>query len=105
MGKPDKLKDIVSGIIKKLTKKEEKKQALKEAWEKAAGKEAAEHTKPNPVRKGRLVINVSDSARLYELTLRRKDILDALNSSIGKGKLKEIRFRVGDITDNIEKKN
>lgn len=97
MGSNEKpLKNIVSGIIRKLEKKE-KEGALLAAWQKAVGKAAGAHTKPVSFKTGRLVVNVSDSSRLYNLTLKRKEIVEDLNRILKKKKIKEVRFRIGQI--------
>jgi len=67
------------------------------AWEGAAGEEASRHTKINFLKKGRLVVNVSDSAWLYRLTFEKEDILQRLNKA-QKRRVKEIQFRIGNTT-------
>jgi len=92
------LKDLVKGIISDLEKRDEKEELLKEAWEKSVGKNNAKHTKIAFLKGKRLVVNVSDSTRLYKLSLEKKSLINKLNESIkSKKKIKEIQFRIKNI--------
>ena len=92
------LKDVIKGLIERIEKKEGGKDVdFFEVWRKAAGRDAAEHTKPKNLRFGKLSVNVSDSSRLYELTLKKNEIIKRLNKLLKTKKIKEIRFRIGEI--------
>jgi len=90
------LKDIIKSVIQKLEKEDQGKSILG-VWEKVLDKKTQKHTKPVSFRRGRLVANVSDSSRLYELTLRKKEIIKAMNIKLEKKKIKEIRFKIGEL--------
>ena len=90
------LKNIVKDIFGKLDS-ENKGVELITIWEKTFEEDIVKHTKLVSFSKGRLVVNVSDSSRLYELTLRRYELIKKLNRSIKKGKVKEIRFKIGEM--------
>ena len=112
------LKDAIKDIIRKLEKGAKKDSELISIWGKVVGKDASSHTKPRSLKSGRLVVNVSDSSRLYELTLKRQELIEAINRQLrekktpvkrasaekprGRAKgqsrtIKEIRFRIGEI--------
>ena len=92
------LKDVLKGIISKLEKGQKgAHDELIASWEKVVGKDAFKHTKLVSLKGGRLVVNVSDSSRLYELTLKRREIIKAINRKRKKKKIKEIRFKIGEI--------
>jgi len=92
------LKDVIKGIIGNLEKKKESKDnKVIAAWKNVLEKDAWKHTKPVSIVAGRLIVNVSDSSRLYELTLKRRDILNNLNKEIGEKSIKEIRFKIGEV--------
>lgn len=67
------------------------------AWEDAAGVRAAKHSRPVALRKGELVVNVDGSSWLYELTTRKKEVLGRLAAKLENKKLKNIRFRIGEL--------
>ncbi len=96
MEKP--LKNILKGIVGKLEERESKgHRELISIWEKVTGKDALKHTKPKSLKSGRLVVNVSDSSRLYELTLKRQELIKAINKQLKRKTIKEIRFKIGEI--------
>ena len=66
-------------------------------WEKVVGKNVFKYTRPVTLKSGRLVVNVSDSSRLYELTLKRRELIKDINKHLKKKKIKEIRFKIGEI--------
>jgi len=98
-GKIDPLGAVLKRVLSSLKKKgryTEEDIAL--FWEKAAGSKAAGHTKPAAFKGGRLVVNVDGSSWLYELTLKKRDILKKFNDQLKGKKIKEIRFRIGETT-------
>ena len=89
------LKDIISGIKKKGLLTEEE---LAGVWKKAAGRKASPHTRPVSLKTSGLVVNVDGSSWLYELTLKRKEILEKLKKALGERNApKDIRFRIGSV--------
>ena len=87
------LKDIISGLGKKRLTEEE----IKKAWRSAVGKKASSHSRPTTLKKARLVVNVDRSPWLYELTLEKREILKKLEAKLKGKKIKEIRFRIGEV--------
>jgi len=93
-GKP--LKDVLQGVMKKLDSGELAAEIIN-AWEKIIDTKDKKHTKPVSFKQGRLVVIVSDSSRLYDLTVKKKEIINIINAHLRKGKIKEIRFKIGEI--------
>jgi len=92
------LKDVLKGLIDEIEKKEGGRDFdFVKAWNKTVGKDIAKHTKPRNLRVGILSVNVSDSSRLYKLTLEKNAIISKLNKKIKNRKVKDIRFRIGEI--------
>jgi len=89
----DLLKDVIKDLGKPSRLSEED---MMGAWKDAAGEAAARHTRPVSFRKSSLIVNVDGSSWLYELTLKKKDILQRLEGRLKGKKLKDIRFRIGD---------
>jgi len=80
------------GPKKRLTQEE-----IASVWQEAVGARAGKHTKPVSFKKTSLIINVDDSGWMYELTIKKKEILKKLEGKLKGKKLKEIRFRIGEI--------
>jgi len=107
MGEPDStlpIRDIINKVISGLTTDSSKKERLteeriEELWREAAGTAAGRGSRPVSLRKGKLLVNVGDSSLLYDMTLRKKQILEGLIQSPElKDRLKEIQFRIGEIS-------
>lgn len=92
------IEDIVKNVIKDLSGKGRvSEEEINAAWEAAAGKRAAKHTKPVSIKKSVLTVNIDSSGWLYELTVKRRDLLEKLDGKIKGKKLKNLRFRIGEI--------
>lgn len=91
------LGDILKKVVSILGKKKLTEEMLEEAWVKAAGDDAAKHTKCAGLRRAVLIVNVDVSSWLYELTTKKRDILEKMRGSLEGKKIKEIRLRIGDI--------
>lgn len=87
------LKNVVTGLGKKRLTQDE----IREVWKNTLGKRASSHTLPVALKRGSLVVNVDVSAWLYELTMKRREILKKLDSKIKGNKIKGIRFRIGEV--------
>jgi len=92
------IKGIVEGLLEDWKKKKIfKKDIIERAWKKAAGKKALKHTRVSSFRSGRLIIEVDESGWIYELTIKKKEILDSLNKKLAAEDIaiSEIQFRIG----------
>ena len=94
----ERIDSVVKSIIQKLDKQSNPtSDDIENIWKKVAGKKAFSHTKPASLRKKRLVINVDGSTWLYELTLRKDELLTGLKKRLGEDKIKELQFRIGEL--------
>jgi len=92
------IKGIVQGVLKGWKKdKVFKKDLIEKAWRKIAGKKAMKHTKIASLRSGRLIIEVDESAWIYQLSMKKHDLLKSMNEVLEKKDIpiKEIQFRIG----------
>lgn len=88
------LKNIISGVSGKAVATQENVRA---AWESAVGKKAAKHSRPRSLAGSRLIVNIDDSSWLYELTVRKKEILKKLGETLKSSRIKDITLRIGDL--------
>lgn len=65
------------------------------AWRMAAGDFIARHSVPDAISKGVLQVKVSQSSVMHALTMEKPALLRRLADSLGKGVIKDIRFRHG----------
>jgi len=64
-------------------------------WDGVVGKKVAEHARPFSIKKGILLVKVTDSIWLQELEFKTEGIKEKLNSQLQRKAVKKIRFRVG----------
>lgn len=88
------VKNVISEIGKKSRFTEEE---LVSAWKASVGRRASNHAQPAALKKSGLVINVDGSGWLYELTLKKKEILEKLGERLKGNGPKDIRFRIGEV--------
>ena len=92
------IENIVKDVIKNLSGKARvSEEEVSEAWKKAAGSAAATHTRPVSIKRAVLTVNVDGSGWLYELTIKKRELLKKLEGKIRGKELKGIRFRIGEI--------
>lgn len=64
-------------------------------WPEIIPQEAQEHTKPITIKNKTLIIAVSNSAWLYQLTLKKAEILKAVKNLFNSKDIEDIRFKIG----------
>jgi len=90
--------ELIGNVIEGLSGKERLgKEEIEDAWRISAGEAAARHAKPVSFKKASLVIDVANSSWLYELSIRKQELVKSLELQLKGKKIKEIRFRIGDI--------
>ncbi|MDD5422208.1 MAG: DUF721 domain-containing protein [Candidatus Omnitrophica bacterium] len=92
------IEDILKRVIKTLgPEKRLSEEDIIEIWKEAAGEAGASHSRPVSLRKSNMIVNVDGSSWLYELTTKKREILKKLEGRLKGKKLKDIRFRIGEI--------
>lgn len=107
MGKEDiSLGDVLKNIIKNLGSKERlKEEEIIDAWAEVVGESASKHTRPASLKAGVLAVTIDSSAWLYELTTGKKRIVQKLSEKLKGKKIKDVRFRMGEIKKEKGKSN
>jgi hypothetical protein len=101
---PEAVQDLVKKILEGwgLTRVA-KEQRVFGVWEEAVGEQLAQNTRPVAAYQGALTVLVRDSAWLHELQYMKAEIVKKLNRTLGKGVIRELRFRVGSWEDGEQK--
>ena len=98
--KAERIDSVIKSVIEKLNKTSNPTRDnvnIEKIWKEVAGEKAFVHSRPASLRKKKLVINVDGSSWLYELTLRKEELLAGLKRGLGKNKVKELQFRIGEL--------
>ena len=91
----DSIRDIIPQVIESLaSKKPHANSNIHEAW-KLAAREHAEHSTVKDFQKGMLRVNVDSSARMFQLSTFKGELLKILKKEIPE--LADIIFKVGKI--------
>lgn len=97
-------------LLEKFFRQHGQEQRFKElkvfdAWNEAVGEQISRNAQPVSVNQGRLVVSVRNSIWLQELGFSRQKLKNKLNRILGKGVIKDISFRIGQIADaeSVEK--
>lgn len=61
-------------------------------WEEIVGEQIAKVSAPTRIDKGALVVKVSNGPWRNELTLRKEEIISKINTTLGEGVVRDIRF-------------
>ena len=98
---PGHVKGILDGLLSKWEKQTVKRaNALFKAWVQVVPEKERIYTKPVSFKKGTLLVIVENSTMLYKLTLEKRIILKKINEAyVGRKKVADIRFRIGNIND------
>ncbi|MDD5004947.1 MAG: DUF721 domain-containing protein [Candidatus Omnitrophica bacterium] len=93
------IKSIINGVIENIKKQQRTQVDIENIWRRCVNKAAAKHTKAVFLKSGRLYINIESPAWLYELKLKKESITKKIQK-LSKNKIKEVRFKIGDIHGN-----
>ena len=63
-------------------------------WPRVVGEGISRAARPVSIRKGCLHVEVADSSWLYELELRKQDLIARINEHMEDSRIEEIRFRI-----------
>lgn len=94
----ERIDSIISSVIKKLDSGSMAiAEDIENAWRQVAGRKAAGHSKPASLRKKKLTINVDGSGWLYELSLKKDELLHGLKKRLGSDKINQLQLRIGEL--------
>jgi len=74
-------------------------------WDGVVGKTIAKHARPSRIKKGVLMVKVTDSVWVQELEFKAQTIKESLNRKLQREAIKKIRFRVGAPQDSKQINN
>lgn len=94
-----KLQAILDGVFKQLNRTPEQREQLRiwDIWQEVVGPQIADKTRPETLRNAVLVVSVSSSVWMQELSFMKQKILDRISQRLAPGTIREIRFKLGDL--------
>ena len=93
-----KLGNILQGILKKHNINiDSEEQRLLEIWNRAVGLQISAHTRPEKLKRNTLFVKVSSSVWMHQLHILKNDIMEKINTLLGKELVKNVHFSIGEI--------
>ena len=93
------LGEMLPELLRKLGSEASSREQVGAVWERVAGAETARHSVPRRLARGRIMVEVENSAWMHALSLRKEALLQGLVELLGAAKVKGLRFRMGDGKD------
>jgi len=95
---PQKLGNILQDILKKHNISiDSEEQRLLEIWNRAVGLQISAHTRPEKLKRNTLFVKVSSSVWMHQLHILKSDIIEKINTLLGKELVKNVHFSIGEI--------
>jgi hypothetical protein len=95
---PQKLGNILQDILKKHNISiDSGEQRLLEIWNRAVGLQISAHTRPEKLKRNTLFVKVSSSVWMHQLHILKSDIIEKINTLLGKELVKNVHFSIGEI--------
>ena len=89
--------EVIKVVFTKIEKdKTTSEDTMNRVWKGLVGEAAFKHSRPNALRKGVLTVYVDTPAWLHDLTIKKRGILKGLKTELGKDRISEIHFKVGE---------
>lgn len=70
---------------------------VEQVWQECVGGSLGAHTRTGNVRRGTLLVIVTDSVSMQELTFSKRRLLKTLQSRLPSAGIKDIRFQLGQL--------
>ena len=94
---PTPIADILKAVFHKLEdEKDISKEFIESRWKEFAGEGGFKHSKPLAIRQKTLTVLVDSSGWLQELSMQKRKILKGLQRTLGKDRISEIHFKIGE---------
>lgn len=89
--------DVIKDVFERLEKEKDlSRESIEGVWGAQVGEAGVQHSKPASLKKGILTVRVDSPAWMQELTMRKRAILKGLKRALGKDRISEIHFKIGE---------
>ncbi|MBI3315747.1 MAG: DUF721 domain-containing protein [Candidatus Omnitrophica bacterium] len=89
--------DIVKSVVDRLDREASiSRESMDALWKTLVGETGFRHSRPSALRQGVLTVRVDNSPWLEELVMRKRKLLKGLQTRLGKDKISQINFKIGE---------
>ena len=95
--KISRISDIIKSVFAEFeNKKNISKEDIELFWKDIVGDDGFRHSRPLAIRKEILTVLVDNSVWMQEFTMKKRNILKGLKRRLGKDKISELHFKIGE---------
>ena len=95
---PQPIGEVLKNVFHQIEREQKPShEEMEKYWEECAGEAALRHSKPFDFQKKVLVVRVDSSVWMQELTMQKRKILKGLQRTLGKDRISEIHFKIGEL--------
>ena len=89
--------EIIKDVFSRLEgEKTTSKESIEHLWKALVGDRGFQHSRPASLRKKVLTVRVDSPGWMQELTMQKRRLLKGLKRELGKDKISELHFRIGE---------
>jgi len=89
--------DVLKSVFSEIEKRQDiPEEDIHDLWKGLVGETGFRHSKPSSLKKQALTVRVNNSVWMQELTLRKRILLKGLKRALGKDRISEIHFKIGE---------
>ena len=94
---PSPIGDVLKNVFANLeSQTNPSRESIESVWEELVGRDGFRHSRPVAIRKKVLNILVDNSTWMQELAMRKRGILKGLKRRLGRDRISEINFKIGE---------
>jgi predicted nucleic acid-binding Zn ribbon protein len=98
MAKPDLLGNVLEGVLKASNMKTDLSlHKLWRQWAELVGPTIADNARPAAIKGKLLLVNVSSAPWMQQLQFLKNELIEKLNTALGKNAVRDIRFQIGPV--------
>ncbi len=91
------IRDVLKNVFEKMESgRTFTREDIEERWKGLVGEAGFRHSRPVVFKKGILSVRVDNSVWLQDLSMKKRKILKGLQRELGKDKISDIQFKIGE---------
>ena len=95
--KAEPISEVLKNVFSSLeSQRNPAREEVDELWRALVGEGGFRHARPATLKKGILTVRVDSSGWMQELALRKRELLKGLKRTLGKDRISEIHFKIGE---------
>ena len=93
------ISNVIDGVLKQYySKPGDTLNAVWQIWDETVGETIAQNARPAALKESLLIVHVSSSTWIHQLQFLKNDLINQLNTVLGKAIITEIKFKIGPLT-------